>query len=211
MAAVLAGGNGAVVSHRSAAVLWGLLLPRSGPVDISVPRIGGRAARRGIRLHRPRTLNPAATTRRRGIPVTKPVRTIADLRRVVTEKELRRAIRQASVLGLPLGPEVAPERTRSDLELDFLALCRRHGVPEPEVNVKVDAIEVDFLWRDRRLVVETDGYSYHRGEIAFQDDHDRNLQLRLRGYEVLRLSEHQIAHEPATVAEALKQRLRSKS
>ncbi len=209
MAAVLACGEGAVVSHRSAAVLWGLLPPRSGPVHISVPRIGGKATRGGIRLHRSRTLNPAATTRRRGIPVTKPARTIADLRGVVSEKERRRAIRQANVLGLPLGPEIRPERTRSDLELDFLALCRRHGIPKPEVNTKVDGIEADFLWRDRNLIVETDSYVYHRGEVAFQDDHDRNLKLRLRGYEVLRLSENQMTDEPAAVAEALQQRLRS--
>jgi very-short-patch-repair endonuclease len=211
MAAVLACGNSAVVSHRSAAVLWGLLWSRSGPVDIAVPRIGGRAARRGIRLHRSRTLNPAATTRRRGIPVTKPARTIADLRGVVSEKELRRAIRQANVLGLPLGPEIRPERTRSDLELDFLALCRRHGIPKPEVNTKVDGIEADFLWCDHNLIVETDSYVYHRGEVAFQDDHDRNLKLRLRGYEVLRLSEKQIDNEPTVVAEALRKRLRSAS
>jgi len=174
-----------------------------------VPRIAGKATRGGIRLHRSRTLNLAATTRRHGIPVTKPARTIADIRRVVSEKEHRRAIRQANVLGLPLGPEIDSDRTRSDLELAFLALCRRYGIPQPEVNTKVDGIEADFLWRDTKLIVETDSYVYHRGEVAFQDDHDRNLKLRLRGFEVLRLSETQVADEPAAVAEALQQRLRS--
>jgi very-short-patch-repair endonuclease len=208
MAAVLGCGEGAVVSHRSAAVLWRLLAPRSGPVHISVPRIGGKSTRGGIRLHRSRTLNPATITRRHGIPVTKPARTIADLRGWVSEKELRRAARQANVLGLALGPETDVGRTRSDLELDFLALCRRHGIPKPEVNTKVDGIEADFLWRDAKLIVETDSYIYDRGEVASQDDHDRNLKLRLRGYEVLRLSERQIDNEPAAVAEALEERLR---
>lgn len=146
-------------------------------------------------------------TRRHGIPVTKPARTIADLRGCVSQEELRRAVRQANVFGLVTGPETDVARTRSDLELDFLALCQRHGIPKPEVNTKVDGIEVDFLWRDHNLVVETDGYLYHRGEIAFQDDHDRNLKLRLRGYEVLRLSDGQVTNEPAAITEALKKRL----
>jgi very-short-patch-repair endonuclease len=147
------------------------------------------------------------TTRRHGIPVTKPARTIADLRGSASEKEHRRAIRQAGVLGLPLGPDAKTDRTKSDLERDFLALCRRHGIPTPEVNVKIDGREADFLWRDRNLIVETDSYFYHRGEIAFQDDHTRNLHFRLRGYEVLRLSEQQIDTEPTAVAVALRQRL----
>ena len=160
--------------------------------------------RKGIRLHRSRTLTPNLVTRRKNIPVTKPSRTIADLRRVVSPKELRRAIRQAEVLGLPLGPDSKFDRTRSDLELLFLRLCRRYRLPEPEVNVRVDRFLVDFLWRDPRLIVETDGYKYHRGHAAFQDDHDRDLKLRALGYEVIRLSEQQVADEPTHVAEVLK-------
>jgi hypothetical protein len=209
MAAVLACGCGAAVSHRSAAVLWGLLWARPGPVHVSVSRVGGKAKRRGIRLHRSTTLSAAVVTRRHGIPVTRPARTIDDLRGSVAERELRRAIRQANVLGLPLGPQVKPDRTRSDLELDFLALCRRHGIPTPEVNVKVGGIEADFLWRDASLIVEADSYLYHRGEVAFQDDHSRNLHFRLQGFEVLRIGEEQIDTEPTAVAEALKQRLSS--
>jgi Transcriptional regulator, AbiEi antitoxin/Protein of unknown function (DUF559) len=207
MAAVLACGGDAVVSHRSGAVLWGLLWACSEPVHVSVPRVGGKAKRRGIQVHRSSTLSSTVTTRRHGIPVTKPARTIDDLRGSVSERELRRAIRQAGVLGLPLGSHVEPDRTKSDLELDFLALCRRHGIPAPEVNVKVDGVEADFLWRDANLVVETDGYVYHRGEVAFQDDHARNLHFRLRGYEVLRLGEAQVSTEPTAVAAALRRRL----
>jgi very-short-patch-repair endonuclease len=203
MAAVLASGEGAVISHRSAAVLWGLLARDNLIVDISVPGNGGKKRRKGIRVHRSRTLTPDLVTRRHGIPVTKPSRTIADLRGAVSPRELRRAIRQADVLGLPLGPEIEPDRTRSDLERLFLRLCHRNQLPQPEVNKRIDRFEVDFLWPDRRLIVETDGYKYHRGKAAFEDDRDRDLRLRALGYEIVRLSYRQVTSEPNKVASLL--------
>ncbi|HEX3173064.1 MAG TPA: DUF559 domain-containing protein [Solirubrobacterales bacterium] len=209
MAAVLASGRGAVVSHRSAAALWGLLPVRPGATDVTVPSYAGKGKRNGIRLHRSKTLTGDAVTRRHGIPVTKPARTIADLRGAVSARELRRAIRQAGVLGLPLGADVKPARTRSDLELLFLRLCSRHGLPEPEVNRRIGRFEVDFLWRDRRLIVETDGYNYHRGRAAFLEDHDRDLKLKALGYELIRLSEEQLVNQPAYVASVLKRLLES--
>lgn len=220
MAAVLAAGGGpwgagkplehwrAAISHRSAAELWGLLGPRQGPVDVSVPGNGGKRQRSGIRLHRSLTLLPAHVTLRSRIPVTTPARTISDLRRAVPEWELRRATRQAEVFGLSLGDEIGSDRTRSDLEGDFLNLCRRHRLPAPEVNVSIGSDLVDFLWRDRRLIVETDSYQYHRGRIAFQDDRDRDLRLRDAGFEVVRFSEKQLDEEPGRVAEALGRALR---
>lgn len=108
------------------------------------------------------------------------------------------------MLGLPLGPEAAHDRTRSDLERDFLRLCRRHRLPMPEINVRIGPHLVDFLWRDRGLVVEADGYRYHRGQQAFRDDRARDLDLRGRGFEVVRLSEEQIDDEPARVAGILR-------
>jgi very-short-patch-repair endonuclease len=90
--------------------------------------------------------------------------------------------------------------TRSDLELDFLRICRRARLPRPELNVKIGRWTVDFLWRAARLVVETDSYRYHRGRIAFQDDHARELDLRARGFKVRRFDERQIDEEPAEVA-----------
>jgi len=205
---------GAALSHRSAAELWGLLRPGSGPVDVSIPGDGGRSRRSGIRLHRPLLLLPAAVRLRGGIPVTTPARTIADLRRVsagkrrlVTPRELRRAIRQANVFGLPIEEEDRRRRERSDLEEDFLALCCRHRLPAPEVNVRVGEHLVDFLWRGRRLVAETDGYIYHRGRAAFEDDRGRDLALRALGYDVVRLADSQIEHEPAQIAAVLRARL----
>jgi very-short-patch-repair endonuclease len=203
---------GAALSHLSAAYLWGILPTKEGPVDISIPENGGKAERRGVRVHRCRTLIPAVVTLRAGIPVTTPARTLADLRKVasrgkrslVSASELRRAIRQADVLGLPIGDDTSHDRTRSELERRFLCLCRRHGLPSPEVNVRIDRYLVDFLWRDRNLVVETDGYRYHRGRVAFEDDRDRDIELRALGYEVIRLSDRQVRGEQRLVGDVLK-------
>jgi hypothetical protein len=203
---------GATLSHLSAACLWKLLPLREGPVDISVPGSGGKAKRYGIRIHRSVTLLPADVTLRSGIPVTNAARTIADLRRVVSRqgqrglispRELRRAIRQAEVLGLPIDEGMAGDRTRSDLEGDFLRLCHRYGLPAPEVNVRVGRHLVDFLWRGQKLVVETDGYEYHRGRQAFVDDRARDLGLRREGFQVVRLSEEQVNREAEQVAGTL--------
>jgi hypothetical protein len=201
---------GAVVSHGSAACLWGLLPVTDHPADVSVPGDGGRAKRRGVRVHRSQTLVVGDVTLRRGIPVTRPARTIADLRRATAEgwagaipaRELRKAIRQANVLALPI-EESDTDPTRGDLEGNFLRLCARHRIPSPEINVRIGPYLVDFLWRDRRLVVETDSYLHHRGKAAFREDRGRSLALKRLGYEALRLSEQQVNEEPDQVAETL--------
>lgn len=209
MAAALA--TGGTLSHRAAAALWRLLPPKPGPIDISVVGVGGRDRRNDIRVHRSRTLTPDHTTKRLGIPVTTPARTIADIRDAssrhrkgaVSAQELKRATRQASVLGLQVGKPSETDRTRSELEYLFLRLCRRYGLSKPEVNVPIDSLLVDFLWRDRRLIVETDGYRYHRGRAAFEEDRDRDLKLKTLGYEVIRLSYRQVKEKPAQAADLL--------
>lgn len=224
MAAVLAcdGGNAgevgrAFLSHHSAAELWGLLAPRGGPVDVAIIGETGRARRAGIRVHRPRTLEIDMTTRRHGIPVTAPARTISDLRRAKPSRggaadwELRRSLRQAAVLGLDLGPGAETERTRSDLEVLFQRICRTSGLPTPEVNVKVGPFEVDFLWRDARLIAETDGYRYHRGEVAFQDDHARDLYFAELDFRLLRFAEVQLEREPTRIADLVRRELAATS
>ncbi|MGN6274446.1 MAG: hypothetical protein ACTHNP_00765 [Solirubrobacterales bacterium] len=121
------------------------------------------------------------TARRHNIPVTTVQRTIDDLDGTVPSYLVRRARRQAELKGIHLeGAE--GKRQRSDLEEDFLTLCRRHHLPLPETNVKLGRWEVDFVWRDRNLVVETDSFAYHRGAVAFEDDHERDLDLRRRGF-----------------------------
>lgn len=146
-------------------------------------------------------------TQRRNIPVTTPARTITDLRRIATPAQLRQAIRQTEALGLQTGLGRRADPTRSELEDLFLRLCAQHSLPKPEVNVRVGPYEVDFLWRARRVIAETDGYRYHRGNQAFEDDHERDLQLRARGYDVRRFTYRQVTETPlevaASVADAL--------
>jgi len=210
MAAVLACGPGAVLSHGAAAVHWPLLRPLEGPVDVTVPTHGGRERRRGIRIHRCASLGAAFQTTgsqtrparlvtvRDRIPVTTVPRTLADIRATLAPYLVRRAIRQAEFLKLPTGIET--DRTRSDLEREFLRLCRRYGLLAPEVNVLIGGMTVDFLWRDAHLVVETDSYATHGGTIAFEDDRERDLRLRRLGFSVHHISERQLEVEPAAVA-----------
>lgn len=146
-------------------------------------------------------------TMRHGIPVTTVQRTIDDLHGAVPPWLVRRARRQAELRGWRLkGAE--GRKTRSDLEEEFLALYRRHGLPLPEANVKIGRWEVDFVWWEQRLVVEADSFAYHRGSVSFHDDHARDLDLRQRGFTVLRFSERQLEEEPervvADVARALR-------
>jgi very-short-patch-repair endonuclease len=216
MAAVLACGEGAVLSHASAAALWGLLRPMSGPVHVSVPTRHGRRQHIGIRLHRCPSLGAPAREHSRGgeavslatvrnrIPVTTPARTVADLEGAVEARLVRRARRQAEIAGYSLALGTRTDRTRSDVEGAFLELCRAHGLPAPEVNVRVGRWMVDFLWRERRLAVETDSYRYHRGSVAFEDDHARDLELRARGFDVRRFTELQIGAEPERIAADLR-------
>jgi very-short-patch-repair endonuclease len=214
MASVLACGEAAVLSHGSAAALWGLLKPIEGPVHVSVPGDGGRERRRGLRVHRCVSLrstsladlstgglqnrHPPLVTRRDGIPVTTVARTIHDLRGAVPPHLVRRATRQAEFAGLRLDG-VETNRTRSDLEEEFLRLCERHGLPRPQVNGKVGRREVDFLWRSHGLAVEIDSFAYHRGSVAFQDDHARDLDLRSAGFAIHRFTERQLEEEPERV------------
>lgn len=220
MAAVLACGPGAVLSHGAAAVHWGLLRPLEGPIDITVPTQNGRRRRHGVRIHRCASLDqahlrtsgwekrraPLATVRDR-IPVTTVARTLADLPATLAPRLVRRAIRQAEFLGLGLG-EIETDGTRSDLERDFLRLCRRFGLPLPEVNVEIGGMTVDFLWRAESLIVETDSYATHGGPVAFEDDRERDLRLRRLGYSVHRFGERQLEVESAVVAEDVVRGLR---
>lgn len=211
MAAVLAltaGDGGAlrsvVLSHRSAAALWGLLPPRGGPVDVSLPSRSGRRRRQGIRIHRPTLLEPQEMTIRTGIPVTSPARTLADLRSVISAPELRRAIRQADFLGFELGAGIDSDGTRSELERRFLLLCRRSHLPGPAVNMAIGTMTVDFCWPGQRLIVETDGYQAHSGRQAFEDDRARDLRICSLGYEVLHISYRQVVDEPEWVVAVLR-------
>jgi very-short-patch-repair endonuclease len=110
----------------------------------------------------------------------------------------------AQFLGLPVDPDLEPDRTRSDMEAAFLALCRRHRLPQPEVNVRVGEFDVDFLWPACRLAVEVDGWGVHRTRSAFENDRARDVKLKLRGYEVVRFTWRQLTDDPAAAATALR-------
>jgi very-short-patch-repair endonuclease len=113
-------------------------------------------------------------------------------------------MREAAVLGLDIGKDLEAEPTRSELEHHFLRLCRRHRLPMPEPNAAVGPFTADFLWREPALIVETDGYRYHRGRQAFEDDRARDTELRLMGYEVVRFTYRQVADDPERVAAILR-------
>ena len=202
MAAALAVDQDAVVSHRSSAATWGMLGPHDGPIDVTVQGDGGRRKREGLTIHRSLSLIDAVSTRRNGIAVTKPARTLRDLHRVVPEPLYRRAVRAALDRKLirPSDLKRDDDLTRSELERIFLALCRRHHFPQPEVNARVGPYEVDFLWRDRRLIVETDGFSHHGDRAAFERDRARDAQVQSRGFRVLRFTYRQVKDRTPVVA-----------
>jgi very-short-patch-repair endonuclease len=198
MAAVLASGEGAALSHQSAVVLWKFLKPLGGPVHVTSPSTSGKAPRTGVVLHRsPSLRRRGEVTRRHGIPVTSPRRTIEDLEGTVEPYLYRRAKRQAEFLRHKLS--LPTDRSRSDLERDFLGFLGKHRFPSPEVNAKVGRYVVDFLWRSHKLVVETDFFDYHRGSVAFEDDHQREMDLRRQGYTVRRYTGVQLDHHAAEI------------
>jgi hypothetical protein len=193
MAAVLACGEGAVLSHATAAAAWDLRR-NDGLIHVTVR--GSRTAPRGVRLHRSATLAPRDITTVRDIPVTRPARTISDLARTLTADDLEPIVDLADARGLVNFQDLraakpaslkavllnyAPAPTRSELERRFLRLCTRHRIDPPETDTRIEGFEVDFVWRDRRLIVEVDGYAYHRSPEAFERDRERDVRLEMAG------------------------------
>jgi very-short-patch-repair endonuclease len=206
MAAVLALGDGAAVSHRSAAALWRMLPPHDGPIEVTVPGDGGREKRRGIRVHRSSTLIAGVSIVRDGIRVTKAARTLRDLHRAVSDEMYRRAVRRALDLRLISSDQLrsGDELTRSELERRFRSLCRRHRLPWPEVNARVGPYEVDFLWRNQRVIVETDSWRHHGDRATFDADRARDAELQSLGYRVVRFTWRHVGGDPRSVSRVLR-------
>lgn len=226
MAAVLACGGGAVLSHRSAAQLWGLIRRGGGAwIDVTSPTRAGRK-RAKIRVHRGGKLQSQDVTALDRIPCTSVPRTLLDLAESAPRQVLTRAIERAVELDLfdliaireltarsngrrgtrPLMHAVtlyddAP--TKSELERAFLELCKRFGIPRPEVNVPIDEYVVDFLWRVEKLIIETDGDD-HFTKRGTAKDHRRDRRLRNLGWRVERFTWVEVVHEPHAVAQELK-------
>jgi very-short-patch-repair endonuclease len=222
LAAVLACGPRACLSHISAGGLWGFAAaPDAGPVHVRVP--GGRGGDRpGIRVHGTEALAPDERQVVNRIPVTAPGRTLLDLAAVVGRKEFERAVARAERKGLidrdglsalaerSKGLKGAPALreiveagatfTRSEAERRFLELVRNARLPLPESNVTLHGYEVDFLWRKDRVIVEVDGFRYHSSSFTFERDRQRNARLAGHGFQVIRLAWHQIVSEGAATA-----------
>jgi hypothetical protein len=214
LAAVLACGEGAVLSHVSAAAHWELVDSAAARVDVTAPVT--RAGMPGIRLHRSRSLDARDTDTHRGIPITSVPRTLLDLAATVRSDRLERALAQAQRLQLydhravekviarsnghrgtgALAKATSrddPKWTRSELEAWFLTLVRDMGLPEPLVNSSLTApdhprLEVDFSWPTHHLIVELDGWETHRTRAAFEQDRARDTALTAAGWRVVRFT-----------------------
>jgi very-short-patch-repair endonuclease len=202
MAAVLACGPGAVLSHWDAAALWKLLDLRAGWVHVTVLTAAGRRKRKGVHVHRCPSLPDTETTIENAIPVTTPARTLADLKRVASPGLHRKAIRQAEYLELDLG-EIVTDHTRSETEARFRRICKRHRIPPPLVNTPIGPYTVDFFWPSVGLVVEIDSYGTHGGRQAFEDDRNEELYLARRGLRLRRFSDTQIWTSPDAVVKSI--------
>jgi very-short-patch-repair endonuclease len=228
MAAVLAAGPGAALSHASAAALWEIRPTSATRIDVSVRSAGGRGTRPGLRIHRAPHLRGEEITVQQGIRVTSVARTLFDLAATSSPRALERALDEAEIQQLydrgsleALVRAHAGERgarrlqraldedgdltlTDSELEELMLSLCREHHLERPTPRAWVAGLRVDFLFAASRLVVETDGYRYHRTRRAFERDRERDAILARAGYRTLRFTHRQLTREPAIVADTIK-------
>jgi predicted transcriptional regulator of viral defense system len=213
LAAVLACGPGAVLSHRSAASHWGLLRTDQTRTDVTAPR--GRHGAPGIRLHRSRSLDALDTTNHEGMPITTVSRTLLDIAAQARDGELERALAQAERLQLydhraitaviarsngHRGSTVLARATtreakwtRNEWEAEFLTLIRKAGLPEPLTNDALHAAdhghcEPDYHWPTHQVIVETDGFETHGTRAAFRSDRAKDAALTASGYRVLRFT-----------------------
>lgn len=231
MAAVLYGGDGAVLSHRAAAALWGLIDGSPSMIDVFVLRTTAR--RRGARPRRVRAIPAEDRSVVDGIPCTSVARTLLDLASTASERAVDRALRRAEDLrifdrfalerilersrpGTPVlrtamavfaGDEQARRRMKRELELRFMELLRRHRFVLPSTNVMIETDwkdhEVDTLWPEERIVIELDGWWAHLDRESFRRDHARGADVRAMGFEVTRLSWDQVVDQEAATVERL--------
>jgi hypothetical protein len=224
MAAVLAAGAGAVLSHRSAAALWGIWHGRA-KIEVTVDR---HCRRPGIQAHR-MALRVDEVTVERGIPVTTPTRTLLDLAEQLTPQRLERAVHEAEyrrlTSTLPLGALLTryPGRRgttalreivdrgnlgkaipKTELETGFLAFLDAYAIPRPLVNEAIGPYIVDGLYPDQRLVIELDSRAAHETTNAFEQDRARDRALLTKGYRVARITWRQLQEDHATLASQLR-------
>ncbi|HEU5143517.1 MAG TPA: DUF559 domain-containing protein, partial [Solirubrobacterales bacterium] len=225
MAAVLACGDGAMLSHRSAAALWGICTEKPGQIEVSVWRLC-ELRRPGLTIRGRPTLAPDDISSRDGIPVTTVVRTLVDLATEVGPIAVERAVNEADKQdltdpetlrsrlddyvgqpGSPLLRRVLDKRTfrlsDSDLEIYFRPIAAAAGLSPPLSKQWVNGWEVDFYWPDLGLVIETDGLRYHRTPSAQARDVKRDRDHALAGMTPLRFTHYEIRYEPTQVRRVL--------
>jgi hypothetical protein len=221
LAAVKACGDGAVLSHFSAAALLGIVRWDERYPEVTVVGSGARL-HRGIRVHRTRELDPRDVARYQGLAVTAPARTLVDLAGMLDYRRLRRSVRQAQSLRhvelrqlnealTRLGPRrgsrnlrsimaTGPAPTRSELEDVVLDLMLYGGFEHPDVNVPLvlggRKVVPDFRWPRQRLVVEADGAAWHDDPLSREDDAERQALLEAHGERVLRVTWEQAVARP---------------
>jgi very-short-patch-repair endonuclease len=225
MAAVLSCGSGALLSHGSAAALWGVGVERGGEIEVSV--LAPRCPRQsGIVVHRRAKLTRLDRTTRHGIPVTSAASTLVDLATRLGPEELEAAVNEAdkrqlidpealrvALDTLPQRPGVAPLRTLldgstftltdSELERRFLRIARGAGLPLPQTGRYLNGFKVDFYWPELGLVVETDGLRYHRTSAQQSRDRVRDQAHAAAGLTPLRFSHAQVSFQPRHVEKTL--------
>jgi very-short-patch-repair endonuclease len=221
LAAVMAYGRKALLSHRAAAAC-SAIFRGDHPIEVTAPRSAKPQA--GIVLHRTRTIAPEDRASLHAIPLTSPARTLVDLADVLTERRLADAVHEAEVqrifdlreveaaiarvpgrrglhkLRCVLRRYEVPHLTRNDAERAFLRLCNDLALPSPQSNVLIGPHEVDFHWPDAKLVVELDGAATHGTQRAFVNDRRRDRYLATRGIQVLRITWWDLVDQPSQVA-----------
>lgn len=225
LGALLAIGEGAVLSHHSAAVLWEMITYLPAVVDVCLQG-AARASRAGLRLHSTRRLESADITMRHGLLITRPARTLIDMagveparafawtaeqarsRRLVSDASLQDALDRAppgrgpSRVRAHLREVAEPAFTRSDGERRLLELLRAARLPEPRVNARVEGWEVDFWWPQKRFAIEFDGWDGHRSRAAFERDSVKQSQLAAAGIQLARVTGRRLRDDPyAVIAE----------
>jgi len=224
MAAVLAAGPGAVLSHGSALRMWGVGKADIGrPIHVSVPDRWIRR-RPGIVFHRSGLLDPSERAIQAGIPVTAPLRTLVDLAGTLGSHELGRAVaaverggllkpadrekldahyrgrRGVVLLRTLLEAGSAHHFTRSEAERRFMELLRSAGLPPAHTNVAQGPFELDFFWPQLNVAVEVDGFAFHGSRAKFENDRRKDAWLLARGIQMVRVTWRQITREPIVVA-----------
>jgi very-short-patch-repair endonuclease len=219
LAAVLACGDAALLSHHSAAATWGFRPTFNWHIHITAIGSDAGRDRPGIRAHRVGRLDPRDIRRFQGIPITSPARALLDIAPDLSDREVERALDEALIQRLTshaainavlaaypnsrgvgrlralADPGRATTQTRSGGEEALLAALRRANIPAPEVNARVGNYTADFLWREQKVIVELDGYDYHRGRAAFERDHERDVEHLRLGFVVIRVTARQLARE----------------